>query len=326
MSICTAGRFLTAALVLAGLLHGCASAPNASTPSASLAAPLVRGLPLPEIVTPGGHSSGFGMWMYTAQLYGNDAEVYKRKGLSLTFFESIPGLSAPQGTEATVNGWWYVTNGGQSNVVIYRSTNKGPKGPESSLNDSGQIPSNVAVTPNRRLVAVSNTSTIGGGAGSVSVYLNRQTEPSRNLTYGTDPLQGTGITIDHRGNCYWSFNDPNTGSGSIVEFAGCNGRGALVVPSIPSSGGIAFDQRDDLYYVDRTTGIYECKRTSHCRLFATGFGLPVNINFDHKSKYLWVADATGYIDAIDLRGKVYRYPAEGGPTNPPFGIAPAPGG
>ncbi len=89
-----------------------------------------------------------------------------------------------------------------------------------------------------------------------------------------------------------------------------------------------FDQRDDLYYVDKTAGVYRCNKTSRCTLFSTGFGLPVNINFDVRQKHLWVADASGYIDAVDATtGKiVYQKAAEGGPTDPPFGIAPAPGG
>jgi hypothetical protein len=57
------------------------------------------------------------------------------------------------------------------------------------------------------------------------------------------------------------------------------------------------------------------------------FILPININFDMKQKYLWVADAAGYIDAVDKNGTVvYTTSAVGGPTDPPFGIAPAPGG
>ncbi len=73
--------------------------------------------------------------------------------------------------------------------------------------------------------------------------------------------------------------------------------------------------------------MYKCKGTSNCKLFASGFGDPININFDYKSKNLWIADATGYIDAVNTKsGKLeYHEPAAGGPTDPPFGIAPAPG-
>ncbi len=98
------------------------------------------------------------------------------------------------------------------------------------------------------------------------------------------------------------------------------------------AGGLAFDQRGDLYYVDQTNGVYQCKRTSQCRLFVgvgngtNQLGVPTNINFDHRSKYLWVADATGYIVAVSSKsGAVVKIPAVGGPSDPPFGIAPAPG-
>jgi DNA-binding beta-propeller fold protein YncE len=322
-------RFVFGALSSASLLCACASGPPASTPSAS--ASLLRSLTLPQAgaATAQAGFVSFGKWMYLAQLYGEDLAIYERNGLSITFFETLrTGVSAPQGTKATINGWWYVANSGHSNVLVYRSTNHGPTGPVTTLDDYGELPSNVDVIPSRRLVAVSNYSTVGKGAGSVSVYLDRQAEPSRILTYGSDPLQGTGVAIDHHGNCYWSFNDANTKNGSIVEFNGCNGNGTMVVPVIASSAGLTFDQHGDLYYVDQTSGIYKCKGTSNCVLFATGFGLPVNINFDLKQKHLWVADATGYIDAVDSKtGEIlYKTPAIGGPTDPPFGIAPAPGG
>ena len=259
-------------------------------------------------------------------------QIYKRDGLNLQYQASLTqGVSSPEGTQTTVNGWWYVANSGHSNVLIYRTKKSGPVGPKDSLDDYGQVPVNVDVTSNRRLVAVSNGSTASGGAGSVSIYLDRQVEPSRILTYGSDVLQGEGVAIDHRGNCYWSFNDGQHG-GSIVEFPGCAGSGSVVVSTIASAGGIAFDQRDDLFYVDQTNGVFKCKKgTTQCGNLVpvgpSGLGLPKNINFDYKSKYLWVADATGYIDAVDPQDGSIKLalPTVGGPSDPPFGIAPAPG-
>ncbi|MGB6644275.1 MAG: hypothetical protein WBE35_04540 [Candidatus Cybelea sp.] len=317
------------ALLLTTLLQGCALAPTGSNPTGSL--PLARALSAPQSQIPGEKPDfrSLGVWIYTAQFYGEDLAVYKRKGLSLTFYSSIGGgVSAPQGTDATVSGWWYVANGGYSNVLVFRSTNNGPTGPVAKLDDSTEFPANVSVSPSRRLVAVSNYETVGGGPGTVSVYLDRHNDAARVLKYGNDPIEGAGVAIDHSGNCYWSFNDPKTNTGSVVEFVRCKGSGRLVVPTIASAGGIAFDQRGDLYYVDRTVGIYRCNKTSRCTLFSKGFGLPESINFDVRQKYLWVGDASGYIDAVDATtGKiVYQKAAEGGPTDPPFGIAPAPGG
>lgn len=316
----------------AALLGGCAGGSPGSSASFLALSNNLGGAP--ATAPAGRHSRG---WMYMAQLYGNDAVVYQRDRLGLTYYETIStGLASPYGTVTTPNGWWYVANGGHSNVVIYRTTANGPSGALGSLDDFGEIPVNVAVIPSRRLVAVSNAGTTGGGAGSVSIYLNRQVEPARTLTYGVGTtLTGMGVAIDHQGNCYWSVNDARAKSGSIVEFAGCNGAGAVVVSGIAQAGGIAFDQSGDLYYVEETgaaRGIWKCKHTSQCALFATGpahsgFGMPININFDHKDKHIWVADAAGYIDAVNEKGKtVYSIEVSGGATNPPFGIAPAPGG
>ncbi len=267
-------------------------------------------------------------WIYTAQLYGNDAGVYRKNNLKIRFVRDLTvGLSAPQGTVATPDGWWYVANGGHSNVLIYRTKAHGPVGPQAALDDYGQIPANVNVNPSRRLVVVSNVSTTGGGAGSVSVYLNRQAEPSRTLTYGNNALQGIGVAIDRHGNCYWSFNDPIAHAGSIVEFAGCAGSGAVVAHKIGFAGGLTFDQHENLYYADQTRGIFKCEGVKKCKLLASQFGDPVNINFDRRSKELWVADATGYIDAVNSEsGHIdSSTPAAGGSSDPPFGIAPAPG-
>ncbi len=234
------------------------------------------------------------------------------------------------GTVTTPGDLWYVANSGDSNVLVYRTTRKGPDGLEATLSDQREVPVNVAVTPTRQIVAVSNRSTTGSGAGSLSVYLNGQDEPSRTLTYGSDPIEGEGVAIDSSGNCYWSFNDPKTLTGSIVKFAGCNGSGTLFNPAILKAGGMAFDKSGNLYYVDQLAGIYKCKGSSSCEIFTPiggGLVIPTNINFDNNSpQNLWVADADGYIDAVNLSGLiVYTVEVLGGASHSPIGIAPAPG-
>lgn len=313
-------RSALVAAVCASLLSGCAS--NTDTPA-------LRSVAFQQAPAGQFYGEDLGKFVYTGQYYGEDLSVYRQKGLSLTFVRKLKqGVASPQGMMATLNGWWYVANGGHSNVLVYRTKTSGPVGPVSTLDDYGQFPSNVSVIPTRKLVAVSNFSTVGRGAGSVSIYLNRDAEPSRVLHYGTDPIEGAGVAIDHHANCYWAFNDPKTNSGAIVEFRRCKGHGTIVVPSIAKAGGMVFDQRDDLYYIDQTYGIYKCEGTSNCSQFSNGFGLPMNLNFDHKQKHLWVADASGYIDAVDpTSGKIlYTIRAIGGSNDPPFGIAPAPGG
>ncbi len=315
------GRLCAGALLTVSLLYGCAGGAAPSIPS--------NAVDLTSLSHPQPNTLMFGKWMYLAQLYGEDLIVYRRKGFTLKYVETLKqGVSSPQGTIATVDGWWYVANGGNSNVLVYRSRDRGPeREPRMTLNDPGQFPANVYVTSDRRLVAVSNASTSSGGAGSVSVYLDRQRNPARTLTYGNDPLQGTGVGIDHQGNCYWAFNDPNGSKGSIVEFSSCRGSGTIIQTGLANAQGITFDQDGNLYYIDRAVGIYKCKKTSHCSLFSTGFDLPVNLNFDHKHKLLWVADAGGYVDAVSPKsGKIVFTKPVGSSTDPPFGIAPAPGG
>jgi DNA-binding beta-propeller fold protein YncE len=269
--------------------------------------------------------------MYSSQPSANEIVIYRRKrdGFTLTRRKTLTrGFSSPMGMVTTRDGWWYIANSGASNVLVYRTTREGLEGPKRTLRDAGQVPVNVNVTPDRQLVAVSNGSTTQGGAGSVSVYLNGQNEPSRILTYGTDSIQGEGIAIDSHGNCYWSFNDPLKLGGSIVEFAGCKGSGTLFKSGILIAGGLAFDRSGSLYYVDQLLGIFKCKGSS-CSIFTpVGLGgiiLPANINFDNRSpQSLWVADAAGYIDAVNLQGLIaYILDVLGGITAPPIGIAPA---
>ena len=265
-------------------------------------------------------------WMYDAQLYGNDASIFRRSGFSLNFLEQLTQfLSAPKGTKATPDGWWYVANSVFSNVLVYRSTPHGPRGPVQFLEDRDEIPSGVDMTPNRQLVVVANSTTNAGGAGSVAVYLGRNTHRSRLLRYGTALLTGFGVALDPAQNCYFSFNQLGLVGGSIVEFPKCDGSGTLVVSGITSAGGLTFDGAGNLYYIDQASGIYKCSGTSRCVLFSTGYILPLNLNFDQHREHLWVADGGGFIDAVDpASGKILSHTLPLG--GPPFAVAPSPGG
>ena len=269
-------------------------------------------------------------WMFATNPGSNQATVYRRKGTQLTYEKTLSTrLSTPQGTFTTPSrfGWWYVTNPGAANVLIYRTSPKGPSGPIGKpLDASGESPINVAVLPNRNLVAVSNLTSGISGAGNVSVYLDRATEPSRTLTYGTQVNTGAGIAIDPHGNCYWSFNTPGTPSsaGSIVEFAQCQGSGTVVVSGLKTAGGLVVDRTGNLYYIDEASGVYKCQGTSNCTLLPAVFGLPVTLNFDSNDKNLWVADATGYLDAVNPQtGEIESQNVS--VNGDPFGIAPSPG-
>lgn len=308
------------AIAVSALLSACAGAPPLAQPGVTAGAGLGSAGAIDASLFPSDR------WVYTAQLYGNDAKIYHRHGVSLNFERSLmSGLASPEGMVATHSGWLYVANGGHSNVLVYRTGKNEPRRPNATLDDYGQIPDNVDVTEDRSIVAVSNLSTTGGGGGSVSVYLHRRAEPSRTLTYGKTTLQGVGVTIDQHGNCYWAFNDPASGSGAIVKFLGCSGHGRPVIGGIGSAGGLTFDRNDNLFYLDQTDGVHRCSGVGSCKLLAGGFGDPVDLNFDGNERHLWIADASGYIDAIDPQsGKLLSsVPAHGGEA--PYGIAPVPG-
>ena len=71
---------------------------------------------------------------------------------------------------------------------------------------------------------------------------------------------------------------------------------------------MAFDHSGNLYYVDQLLGIFKCQGSS-CAIFAPiilgGLISPTNVNFDNSDpQNLWVADAAGYLDAVNLQGLV----------------------
>lgn len=316
-----------ASLALAVAVNGCAQSPSTFPAQSDVAAPRSPGVPATHF-----YGNDF---MFTSQPSDSEVVVYRRKRHSdtLSYDKTITsGFSKPMGMVTTPDGRWYVANSGDSNVRVYRTTRKGPQGPVQTLGDSGEVPVNVDAAPDRDLVAVSNEATMSGGGGSVSIYLNRQDEPSRYLTYGSDPVQGEGVAIDSSGNCYWSFNDPKTLTGSIVKFESCSGGGTIFASGILDVGGITFDRSGNLYYVDQIAGIYKCVGPSSCGIFLPigsigGLLLPRNINFDSKNpQNLWVADAAGFVEAVNLNGLiVYVLQTVGGILDPPIGVAPAPG-
>ena len=111
------------------------------------------------------------------------------------------------------------------------------------------------------LVAVSNLTTISSTPGVVNFYSGGATEPSYALS---DPLamEGIGVAFDSKGNCYWSFNN-ESGEGQVDEFPGCTASSTATNLNIVTgfAGGIAFDQHDNLWYVDQYHGVYKCAGT-----------------------------------------------------------------
>ena len=139
--------------------------------------------------------------VYTSQRSANDATVYRQKGDSLRPLQTLSsGIAVPGGTVATPSGWWFLTNSGDSDVLIYRTTKRGPKGPVGKLRDGAGIPVNVDVTPDRNLVAVANTRPrFGAKSGSVALYSPGASTPTNVLKGTKDPVS---LAFDATGNIY----------------------------------------------------------------------------------------------------------------------------
>jgi len=173
--------------------------------------------------------------------------------------------------------------------------------------------------------------TPGSGNGFVTLYANQSRRPTGTLSV-TGPAHGIGIALDKAGNCYWSYNTSLHGPGVIVEFPGCSGPAKTIVTGLQSAGGMAFNNMGRLFYVDSTAGtLNRCTNngsTWTCAVLQSGFMQPTMINFDAKWRHLWLADpGASTIYALDpVHGKILSStPAHSAPSDPPFGIAPAPG-
>jgi hypothetical protein len=285
-----------------------------------------------------------GPLLTTVQAYGSDADVYTVKppaaerrghldaGTTLTFLEQFStGLKNPFGTRVTPSGDWYIANSGDNNVPVYHV--RAPlDGPFKTLNDSGGVPIDVDSTPTNSLVAVSNYTSTGSGsiAGFVTLYANGATNPTGTLSV-TGPAYGVGIALDKGGNCYWSYNTSLSGGGLIVEFASCTGPARTIITGLHAAGGMAFNKAGQLFYVDPTAGtLNRCTNNGGwvCKVLQKNFTEPTTINFDAQWKHLWLADfGSSTIYALNPKtGTILSTtPAHGGPSDPPFGIAPAPG-
>ena len=329
-----------AAIAYAALAAGCASAP-ASLPvapgtasraaQASEHAALAGGIPsamLPGVAArlrPTGRRGPTGPLrasrdVNSCQYYGNDCATYASAENVLTYSSTLTkGLVNPQGTVTDGKGNWYIANTGRSNVLVLHAKEQ----QTTALSDAGQYPVAVSVENSARLVAVSNIYTTSYASGSVALYAGGSVTPTSTL-HVADFVEGVGIAIDPSGNCFWSYNDATLGDGVLVEFRDCAGKARTVVSGLGYAGGVAFDKHGNLYYTDQIAGVYRCAGTRSCGLLSTGYGDPLMINFDAPSKVLWVADATGYLDAVDPQtGTILvSNPAVGGASDPPFGVAP----
>ena len=239
-----------------------------------------------------------GPFVYGCASEGGFCNVYGAKGNLLRTVSN--GLLGPMGIATDSAGRWYVANSKMSNVLVFAG---GRTAPVRTIADAGQAPGDVAAGRNE--VAVSNIAGLPSGPASVSVYRHGATSPSEVLHYAA-AAQGVSIAYDFYGNCYWSFS-AGTAGGGIVEFPKCSANKAPVELklAIASPGGIAFDRKHDLWYVDQTAGLFECRGVKSCVLVASGFVDPFLIKFDEHGDDLYLMD-TAYgiykISGITGRG------------------------
>ena len=203
--------------------------------------------------------------------------------------EAVRGLNAPYGMAVNNAGNWYVANSSAQEVRIYEGGRTHLIG---ALTDPGQYPGDVAIS--RTDVAVANLDGSNSAPGSVSVYRYGKTKPYESLTYPT-VVHGVSVAFDFHGNCFFSFTLAGSAGGDIVEFPKCslNRTPIDLNVSTMSPGGLAFDAEDNLWYVDRKAGLFECQKQRSCTLVASGFIDPYMIKFDQHGSYLYLSD-TGY--------------------------------
>ncbi len=283
-------------------------------------------------------------YVTSIQAYGSDADVYTvtppattrrshyPKGTTLTFREQFnTDLDRPYGTAITPSGTWYIANYLSQGVAVFKITGSGVTGPTENLSDPNGYPIDVDSNATSSLVAVSNIQGTGSGTlanGFIALYADGSTTPTGTLR-ANGTAYGIGIALDKAGNCYWSYNKTPSGAGVIVEFRACKGGAKTVVTGLGYAAGLAFNKANELFYVDQTAGtLTKCTKKFVCTTIVSGLINPFMINFDAGWQHLWLADTgSAAIDAFNpaTGALLSSTPAHGGVSDPPFGIAAAPG-
>ena len=230
-------------------------------------------------------------------------------------------VESPLGVAAGSDGRLYVANEFGSDVLVYSS---GGRKLSAVLSNGGNVPIDVAVFHGE--VAVSNQHVM-------TFFSSGATAPTRTLR-APSVLQGTGAAFDPSGNCYWSYYN-EVPKLELVEFVGCKGKARVRSVSPGGPYGIAFDGSGNLYYSvfaeSRNNGVYRCSGLSSCSLFFEA-AAPEYLNFSQNFQDLWISVPGGgspgnALYEIDVAsGKVVQEITAGlTPSNPPTGVAAAPG-
>ncbi len=317
-------RFIACLCLTAAFLAGCSALVSESGASWQISTRAV-----PVDATPPPDCGRYGPCSIDA-CFGSICIAYTTEGEVQA--ELTSGIVNAQGVAADRHGNAYIADAASAAIFEY--------GPYltplvKTYQDAGEVPLDVAVNEKMKLLVVSNQSTASDGPGTVSVYAGGSLTPTATLS---DPAvakaQGIGIAIDGLGNCFWSLYDPKSGRSKIDEFSACAGSPLTIASGTHALRGMALDKRNDLFYVIDVSSIhhdiFKCRGTSHCRPLATNFAKPVMLSFDDKWGFLWTDDAGTLegplIESINPRnGHVVSSYRAGSSTDPPFGVAHAPG-
>jgi len=157
------------------------------------------------------------------------------------------GLDGPDGDFYDTKGNLYVANYVGINVTEYNKSDT-----QTFTYNSGLIdPIGVSADAHGNVYVAD----YGDGAASVVVeYPQGSNTPTTSCSTG---LANEGVAVDKSGDVFVDGNNPNTGQGNIVEYAGglsgCSG--TTLTPTLGFAGGMQVDSHKDIVVCDQLVGV-----------------------------------------------------------------------
>jgi hypothetical protein len=211
-------------------------------------------------------------------------------------------LANPQGMAVDKAGNLYVSNGNDTNVLIYPS---GARRPSSTLTDPNEFPDDVAIGSDGT-VYVANIFAPVGNPGSISVYAPGASSPT-NVLNDSAFVEVVGVALDKAGNVFVSYDQTYGAHGTVVEFPAGSSNPVATKIAVGAAGGIGFDQAGHMLLVDQVApslNIYEAGKSKPLAKLPLP-GAPIYFCFGKHSNIIYLADYTlGEID-------VFRYTPTG---------------
>jgi hypothetical protein len=233
------------------------------------------------------------------------------------------GLNGPDGDWYDAKEHLYVANYAGINVTEYNHDSTAVAFTYSSgLSD----PVNVRTGAGGNVYVADYNS---GSAGSVFEYAQHSNTV---LTSCNTGLANEGIAIDGAGDVFVDGNNPNTGTGNIVEYkgglSGCHG--TTLTPTLAFAGGMTIDKNGTLIVNDQLGPTVDLIKSPYGSISGTcgsGYADPFHVGLNHKQNLLFVADVS------NANVQVLNYPAcslnttlgSGNGLSDPAGVAAPPG-